>query len=218
MPRSGFPPEEGVGLASPTPVIPASKHSVVNKNFFMKRTYPLPYPRVAGILPSPHRDNFSLRERVFMHRTPKLLAPALVCLLLSPGWCQPTGPRQAGAEIEYILGQYRALGSRPFSTRWPSGTPKETLERAKDGTINYTRFFPTGGYAARYQRKPNRVIKLERFYGNGKTELMIFQDERIVDYTSYWENGNKKAKYQCNRQTHRVDYDARDQQGKQVYP
>lgn len=133
-------------------------------------------------------------------------------------WAQPTSPREMGREIEAMLREYQSLGNRPFESRWPSGSPKEKLERKSDGTISFTRFFPTGGYAVRYQRKPGTVIKLERYYGNGKTAILVNQDERIIDYTSYWENGNKKAKYQKNRQTNKVYYDARNKDGKQVYP
>ena len=133
-------------------------------------------------------------------------------------WAQPAGPGQMGREIDQLLQEFLYLGNRPFQTKWPSGAPKEKLEKDSEGNINFTRFFPTGRYAVRYQRKPGKVIKLERYYGNGRTAILINQDERIIDYTSYWENGNKKAKYQKNRQTQRIFYDARDVNGKQVYP
>lgn len=94
----------------------------------------------------------------------------------------------------------------------------ESLQRDPDGTVNYSSFFPTGGYAVRYQRKPGKVIKLERYFSDGKTALLLIQDERIIDFTSYWENGQKKSKYQRNRQTSRAFYDARDAKGRQVYP
>lgn len=131
---------------------------------------------------------------------------------------QVATPTEMGREIDALLREFLELGSRPFVTKWPNGAPKEQLEKQRDGTINYTRFYPTGGYAVRYQRKPGKVIKLERYFGNGKTAILINQDERIVDYTSYWENGYKKAKYQKNIQTRRVFYDARDEKGRQTYP
>ncbi|MBS2035335.1 hypothetical protein JST97_10125 [bacterium] len=137
---------------------------------------------------------------------------------LLPCLAQPAGPAQMGREIDQLLQEFLYLGNRPFQTKWPSGAPKEKLEKDSEGNINFTRFFPTGGYAVRYQRKPGKVIKLERYYGNGRTAILINQDERIIDYTSYWENGQKKAKYQKNRQTQRIFYDARDVNGKQVYP
>lgn len=141
-----------------------------------------------------------------------------VALLTLVCTAQPRGPREMGREIDSLLREFLSLGNRPFESRWPSGAPKEKLERQADGTISYTRFFPTGGYAVRYQRKPGIVTKLERYYGNGKTAILIIQDERIIDYTSYWENGNKKAKYQKNRLTNKIYYDARDATGRQVYP
>jgi hypothetical protein len=144
---------------------------------------------------------------------------AIVCLLLTlTGWTQPRSPAEMGREISDLLKEFAALGSRPYQSKWPSGSAKEKLEREKDGTINFTRFFPTGGYAVRYQRKPGKLVKLERYYGNGKTHILVIQDERILDYTSYWENGQKKAKYQRNSQTSKTYYDARDINGKQVYP
>ncbi len=150
----------------------------------------------------------------------KIRVVFLLLLWLSalPGWAQPAGPTQMGREIDQLLQEFLYLGNRPFQTKWPSGAAKEKLEKDPDGNINFTRFFPTGGYAVRYQRKPGKVIKLERYYGNGRTAILINQDERIIDNTSYWENGNKKAKYQKNRQTQRIFYDARDVNGKQVYP
>ena len=42
--------------------------------------------------------------------------------------------------------------------------------------------------------------------------------ERIVDYTSYWPNGQKKGKYQKNFQTKDRFYTAHDADGRQVYP
>lgn len=143
---------------------------------------------------------------------------ALFLLLGGIAWCQPAGPVQMSREIEQTLREYERKGTRPFQTKWPGGAIKEKLEKDADGDINYTLFFPTGGYAVRYQRKPDKVVKLERYFGNGKTAILINQDPRIVDYTSYWENGNKKAKYQKNFQTKELFYDARDANGKQLYP
>lgn len=139
-------------------------------------------------------------------------------LLAWAGWAQPSSPRLMKAEVEALLREFALLGPRPYSSQWPNGNPKEKLEKAADGTLSFTRFFPTGGYAVRYQRKPGKVIKLERYYGNGKTSILLNRDERITDFTSYWENGNKKAKYQENRHTRKIFYDARDIDGKQVYP
>lgn len=141
-----------------------------------------------------------------------------VYLSMLPCLAQPNSPTQMGKEIEQLMREFNELGNRPFQTKWPGGAAKEKLEKDAEGNINFTRFFPTGGYAVRYQRKPGKVIKLERYYGNGRTSILINQDERILDYTSYWENGNKKAKYQKNFQTKRVFYDARNVDGKQVYP
>ena len=142
----------------------------------------------------------------------------LAVFLTAATWAQPTSPRLMKAEVEALLREFTLLGSRPYSSRWPNGNPKEKLEKAPDGTLSFTRFFPTGGYAVRYQRKPGKVMKLERYYGNGKTSILLNRDERITDFTSYWENGNKKAKYQENRHTRKIFYDARDIDGKQVYP
>lgn len=142
----------------------------------------------------------------------------LLLILCAPLWAQPNTPTQMAREIEQILREFLYMGNRPFESKWPSGAPKEKLEKDAEGNINFTRFFPTGGYAVRYQRKPGKVVKLERYYGNGKTAILINQDPRIIDYTSYWENGNKKAKYQKNIQTQRVFYDAHDVNGKQIYP
>jgi hypothetical protein len=139
-------------------------------------------------------------------------------VLASFSWAQPVGPMQMGKEIDQMLKEYQNKGTRPYQNRWPGGSIKEKLEKDADGDINYTLFFPTGGYAVRYQRKPDKVVKLERYYGNGKTHILINQDPRILDYTSYWENGNKRAKYQKNFQTKEVFYDARDANGKQLYP
>ena len=138
--------------------------------------------------------------------------------LVTPCWAQPSGPAQMSREIELLLRDYLHKGSRPYHNSWPSGATREKLERDANGNINYTLFFPTGGYAVRYQRKPGQVVRLERYYGNGKTHVLINKDPRIVDYTSYWENGDKKAKYQKNIQTHQVFYFARDANGHQVYP
>ncbi len=139
-------------------------------------------------------------------------------LLTTACGAQPSNPQRMKAEVEAILREFAQLGTRPYSSQWPNGNPKEKLEKAPDGTLSFTRFFPTGGYAVRYQRKPGKVIKLERYFGNGKTSMLLNRDERITDFTSYWENGNKKAKYQENRHTRKIFYDARDIDGKQVYP
>jgi hypothetical protein len=146
----------------------------------------------------------------------RTLIAALV--LAMPAWSQVMSPGEMGREVDALLAEFKTLGTRPFATKWPSGAPKEKLEKQSDGTINYTRFFPTGGYAVRYQRKPGKTVTLERYFGNGMTAILIKADERIVDYTSYWESGQKKAKYQKNLQTRKVFYDAHDQKGRQVYP
>jgi hypothetical protein len=142
----------------------------------------------------------------------------LASLLAGSAVAQPADPNLMGKEIDALLKEYQAKGKKSFETRWPGGALKEKLEADKAGNVNYTLFFPTGGYAVRYQCKPGTVTKLERYFGNGKTHILINQDPRIIDYTSYWENGNKKAKYQKNLQTKQVFYDARDAEGKPIYP
>ena len=147
-----------------------------------------------------------------------LTTVAGIVLATTPLLAQPTSPKAMAAQIEGIVREHERLGSKPFSTSWPGGSPKEKLERLPDGTITYSRFFPTGGFAVRYEKKASKAIVYERFFGNGKTSELLRKDERIVDYTSYWENGVKKAKYQYNLMTKATFYDARDEKGAQVYP
>jgi len=91
----------------------------------------------------------------------------LLCSLVATVGAQPADPNLMGKEIEGLLKEYQAKGKKPFETRWPGGALKEKLEADKGGDINYTLFFPTGGYAVRYQCKPGNVTKLERYFGNG---------------------------------------------------
>ena len=62
------------------------------------------------------------------------------------------------------------------------------------------------------------AVIYEKKFGDGKDAIIIKKDERIVDYTSYWPNGQKKGKYQKNFQTKDRFYTAHDADGRQVYP
>jgi hypothetical protein len=121
-------------------------------------------------------------------------------------------------EIDSLLREYDSLGSRPFNTKWTNGAPKESYSKEKDGTWSYTRFYPTGGFAVKYQKTPSKAVSYERFFSNGKTSELMRKDERFIDYTSYWLNGQKKSKYQYNYQTKSAYYEARKQDGKQIWP
>ncbi|MEW6278492.1 MAG: hypothetical protein AB1758_07725 [Candidatus Eremiobacterota bacterium] len=120
--------------------------------------------------------------------------------------------------IEAIVREYSNLGKKPFETKWPGGNVREKYETQADGTQSYTRFFPGGGFAVRFQKKPSKAIYYERWWGNGKTRELLNYDERIIAYTSYWENGNHHQKFMLNKQTKERSYQRYDQDGKQVVP
>lgn len=142
----------------------------------------------------------------------------LLLLAVLPVAAQPATPSEMRAEIDALLREYDSLGSRPFNTRWTNGAPKEHYAKDKDGTWSYTRFYPTGGFAVKYQKTPSKAVSYERFFSNGKTSELMRKDERFIDYTSYWLNGQKKSKYQYNFQTRLASYEARKQDGRQIWP
>ena len=148
----------------------------------------------------------------------RYLALFFVLMGLSPGLAQPATPSEARAEIDGLLQEYDSLGRREFDTRWANGKPKESWHKLKDGTWAFTRFYPTGGTAVRYQKGTSKAVSYERFFSNGRTEELLRKDERFIDYTSYWVNGEKKAKYMYNFQTKMASYEARSQDGKQIWP
>ncbi len=142
----------------------------------------------------------------------------LLLVALAPAVAQPGSPSEMRSEIDNLLREYDGLGSKPFNTRWNNGAPKESYTKEKDGTWSYTRFYPTGGYAVKYQKTPSKAVSYERFFSNGKTSELLRKDERFIDWTSYWLNGQKKTKYQFNFQLKSAYYEARKQDGKQVWP
>lgn len=140
------------------------------------------------------------------------------CLLLAPAWGQLQSPEAVEADIRYTLRPFEFMGRQPFKTAWPAGQAKESYLIGKGGKVSYVKFFPAGNTAINYQRLPNGAVVYEKKYGDGKDAIIIKQDERIVDYTSYWPNGQKKGKYQKNLQTKTRYYTAYNADGKQIYP
>lgn len=142
----------------------------------------------------------------------------VMACLLAPASAQLASPALVEADIRETLRPFESMGSRAFDTRWPGGQPKESYVKDKNGKVSYTKFFPAGNTAVTYQRSPSGAVVYEKKYGDGKDALVIKKDERIVDYTSYWPNGQKKGKYQKNFQTKDRYYTAHNADGKQVYP
>jgi hypothetical protein len=141
----------------------------------------------------------------------------LACLV-STATAQLSSPEMVESDIREILRPFGYMGKRAFATKWPGGQAKESYVVDKSGKVSYTKFFPAGNTAINYQRSPSGAIVYEKKYGDGKDAVIIKQDERIVDYTSYWPNGQKKGKYQKNFQTKDRYYIAHDADGRQVYP
>lgn len=124
--------------------------------------------------------------------------------------------RRLREHVESIVREYTSLGKKPFETRWPSGTTQEKYEVGPDHALSYSKLFPGGGYAIRFQRKPSKAIYYEAWYGNGKTREVLNYDDRTIAYTSYWENGNKKERLMVNRLTKSTSYQAYDRSGKEA--
>jgi hypothetical protein len=150
-------------------------------------------------------------------RTCRALLVLLCCLSL-------TGLARAGeaddlrSYIEGLVREFNSLGKKPFESNWTNGNPQEKYEVNPDGTASFSRFFPSGGYAIKWQRKPDKAIVYERFWGNGKTRELLNYDDRIIAYTSYHENGEKHQKFMLNKQTKTKSYQRFDKNGKQVVP
>jgi hypothetical protein len=139
-------------------------------------------------------------------------------LLAGPLAAQLRSPEAVETNIHDTLSLFEHMGRRSFETRWPGGQAKETYTVQKGGKVSYTKFFPAGNAAVTYQKSPSGAVVYEKKYGDGKDAVVIKRDERIVDYTSYWPNGQKKGKYQKNFQTRDRFYLAYDADGNQVYP
>ncbi|MCE7874251.1 hypothetical protein DYH09_28305 [bacterium CPR1] len=120
--------------------------------------------------------------------------------------------------IEGIVREYTSLGKKPFETRWPSGQTQEKYEPQPDGTLSYSKLFPAGGYAIKFQKKPSKAIYYERWYGNGKTREVLNYDDRTIAYTSYFEDGTKRQSLKLNKLTKEKSYQRFDKNGKQVTP
>jgi hypothetical protein len=151
----------------------------------------------------------------------KSLAVIATILFLALGLAaeaQHLSPKAMEADINSLLKSFEQMGKKPFETFWPSKQAKEKYSVAKDGTISYTKFFPAGNFATRYQKSVSGAVTYEKWYGNGKDAVLLKKDDRIIDYTAYWPNGVKKAKYQKNRLTKSMSYSANDSKGKQLYP
>ena len=139
-------------------------------------------------------------------------------LLLLPASAQPANRSAMEVRTAQLLREYRQLGKRSFETKWPGGKIKEKYDREPDGTYSYAKLYPTGGFAIKCQRKPSGLVTYERWSGSGTLMEMLHYDERTTDYTAYWPNGSKAAKYLANSRTREVFCEARDPKGKQTYP
>lgn len=148
----------------------------------------------------------------------KYLKAFLVLWLILPAAALPQSTASIEADIQTILKPFEKMGKKDFETKWPEGQTKEKYTVAKDGTVSYTKFFPAGNYATRHQKTPTGAITYEKWYGNGKESTLLKQDERTVDYTTYWPSGLKKVKFQRNRLTKEKFFTANDETGKQVHP
>ena len=146
------------------------------------------------------------------------LAILFLGLLMGPVSAQFMTPEGVEADIREILRPFESMGKKAFNTKWPGGQDKEVYQLEKGGKVSYTKFFPAGNTAITFQKSPSGAIVYEKKYGDGKDAVIIKQDERIVDYTSYWPSGQKKGKYQKNFQTKDRFYTAHDAKGQQVYP
>lgn len=146
------------------------------------------------------------------------VAALALCLLALPSLAQMMSPEAVENYIRGTLEPFQYMGKRSFTTRWPKGSVKEAYHVDKSGKVSYTKFFPAGNMAITYQKSPSGAVIYEKKYGDGKDAVLIKKDERILDYTSYWPNGQKKGKYQRNSQTRDRYYIAHDPDGKQVYP
>lgn len=142
----------------------------------------------------------------------------ILCLLLAtaPLLAQTRDIRTIEAQIDQTLREYERLGKKPFENFWAQGGVKEKYSVAEDGVRSYTKFFPAGNFAIRYQKKAGGEMVYEKWYGNGQEAVILLRDERTTDYTAYWPNGQKKAKYQRNRHTKESFYNAWDEKGKPV--
>lgn len=146
------------------------------------------------------------------------LGALILWLLVMPASAELMTPEAVEAEIRHTLQDFDSLGKKSFKTKWPGGQDKEVYEVEKSGKRSYTKFFPAGNIAITYQKAASGAVIYEKKFGDGKDAIIIKKDERIVDYTSYWPNGQKKGKYQKNFQTKDRFYTAHDADGRQVYP
>lgn len=142
----------------------------------------------------------------------------LLLLLTVISSAQPTSIESVEKEINDIIVSFQKMGKSDFTTNWAGGGVKEKYSIAADGKVSYAKFFPAGNIAVSYQSSPGGTIKYSRLYGNGKDAILLQSDGRIIDYTSYWISGQKKIKYQRNKQTEDRFMYAYDEQGRQVYP
>ncbi|MBI3924506.1 MAG: hypothetical protein HY319_03115 [Armatimonadetes bacterium] len=151
--------------------------------------------------------------------TCKLVWLVLVLLAAAlPAGAQTRDVRELEAQIESTLREFDRLGQKPFETRWPGGALHEAYKLEPDGTRSYSKFFPAGNFAVRYQKKSAGSRVYEKWHGNGQEAIILLRDERITDYTAYWPNGVKKAKYQYNRHTKERFYNAWSEKGEPVVP
>jgi hypothetical protein len=141
----------------------------------------------------------------------------MLCLITTVS-AQPTSFEAVESEIDDILTTFKKMGKKDFESKWPNGETKEKYTVDKEGKVSYTKFFPAGNLATSYQATAGGTVTYEKKYGSGKDALLIKSDGRTMDYTSYWPNGRKKAKYQRNRLTKERFLVSNDENGKQVYP
>ena len=142
----------------------------------------------------------------------------MVLLLSGLVVAQPRSLKEVEREINDLLLGFQKMGKKSFETKWPDGKLMEKYTVEKDGKVSYTKLYPAGNTAVSYQSTPGGTVTYERWHGNGKDAVLLKSDGRIIDYTSYWPNGQKKAKYQRNKHTKESFLVSNDEKGKQVFP
>lgn len=149
----------------------------------------------------------------------RILMIILVLLAVtSTTLAQPRSLKEVEREIDEILVSFQKMGKKSFEKKWPNGSLMEKYTVDKAGKVSYSKLFPAGNKAVAYQSSPGGTVTYEKWHGNGKDALLLKSDGRIIDYVSYWPNGQKKAKYQRNKHTKDSFLISNDENGKQVFP
>ncbi|MHB2017501.1 MAG: hypothetical protein ACYCW6_11195 [Candidatus Xenobia bacterium] len=150
------------------------------------------------------------------------IVTALTLLLLTAAAIAGPSPGPLERHIHnlerQIEAEHAALGNHPFVHKNASGRVSEAYVVTPQ-SYSYTRYGSNGVPLSQWtiRRTTPRSTVYEAWYGPKHSKERLQVDDRTVEYTSWWENGQKWEEYTYNVPKNEKAYYVYDQTG-HLYP